>query len=289
MNPYALALFTHFLGLVGLFVGYGLEWAASSLLRRSTTADAARSWLRIYKLSLPISGPGLLILIISGGYMASLTGSMKQGWISASLLAIVFALGIGFVFILPRIKRIRAALPEGTVTLARCDPCASAGPDDRYADSSAFHSRARHRLSHDREDRIAFHFTLHSARRHRRWLALRRNCVDQPAHSESLNYQKKEAEKIPPLLVHRFSRCELSLAGLRQVEQQHFGIFHSGKLQRFLFRDLRAIARFQFLAIQFHATARNLNVRVAIRLDLMFHRFARDQEPSRTVRCPDGF
>ncbi len=117
MNPYALALFTHFLGLVGLFVGYGLEWAASSLLRRSTTADAARSWLRIYKLSLPISGPGLLILIISGGYMASLTGSMKQGWISASLLAIVFALGIGFVFILPRIKRIRAALPEGTVTL----------------------------------------------------------------------------------------------------------------------------------------------------------------------------
>jgi hypothetical protein len=117
MNPYAIALFTHFLGLVGLFVGYGLEWAASSLLRRSSTADQARSWLRIYKLSLPISGPGLLILIISGGYMASVTGSMKQGWISASLLAIVFALGIGFVFILPRVKRIRAALPEGNPAL----------------------------------------------------------------------------------------------------------------------------------------------------------------------------
>ncbi|MGB9432852.1 MAG: DUF2269 family protein [Candidatus Acidiferrum sp.] len=117
MNPYAIALYTHFLGLVGLFVGYGLEWAASSLLRRSSTADQARSWLRIYKLSLPISGPGLLILIISGGYMASITGSMKQGWISASLLAIVFALGIGFVFILPRVKRIRAALPEGNATL----------------------------------------------------------------------------------------------------------------------------------------------------------------------------
>jgi hypothetical protein len=117
MNPYALALFTHFLGLVGLFVGYGLEWAASSLLRRSTTADQARSWLRIYKLSLPISGPALLILIISGGYMASVTGSMKQGWISASLLAIVFALGIGFVFILPRVKRVRAALPDGSVAL----------------------------------------------------------------------------------------------------------------------------------------------------------------------------
>jgi Predicted integral membrane protein (DUF2269) len=117
MNPYSIALFTHFLGLIGLFVGYGLEWAASSLLRRSTTADQARSWLRIYKLSLPISGPGLLILIVSGGYMASLTGSMRQGWISASLLAIVFALGIGFVFILPRIRTLRAGLPEASVPL----------------------------------------------------------------------------------------------------------------------------------------------------------------------------
>ena len=117
MNPYAIALFFHFLGLVGLFVGYGLEWTASSLLRRSTTSDQARAWLRIYKLSMPISGPGLLILIISGGYMASVTGSMKQGWISASLLAIVFALGIGFVFVLPRVRKIRAALPEVNATL----------------------------------------------------------------------------------------------------------------------------------------------------------------------------
>lgn len=116
MNPYSVALFTHFLGLVGLFVGYGLEWAASSLLRRSTTADQARSWLRIYKISQPISGPGLLILILSGGYMASITGSMKQGWISASLLAIVVTLGVGFVFILPRLRTLRAALPEANVT-----------------------------------------------------------------------------------------------------------------------------------------------------------------------------
>jgi predicted integral membrane protein DUF2269 len=117
LNAYAFALFTHFLGLVGLFVGYGLEWAATSLLRRSTTSEQARSWLRIYKLSLPVSGPGLLILILSGGYMASLTGAMKNGWISASLLAILVALGIGFVLVLPRVKRIRAALPEGNVAL----------------------------------------------------------------------------------------------------------------------------------------------------------------------------
>jgi hypothetical protein len=117
MNPYALALYAHFLGLVGLFVGYGLEWTASSLLRRSVTSDQARSWLRIYTLSLPISGPGLLLLILSGGYLASLAGSMRQGWMSASLLAIVLALVIGFALLLPRMKKIRAALPEGLAAL----------------------------------------------------------------------------------------------------------------------------------------------------------------------------
>jgi Predicted integral membrane protein (DUF2269) len=118
MNPYPIALFTHFLGLVGLFVGYGLEWVASSLLRLSTSSDQARSWLRIYKLSLPFSGPGLLILIVSGGYMASITGAWSQGWISASLLAIVVALAMGFALILPRIREIRTALPEGIAALS---------------------------------------------------------------------------------------------------------------------------------------------------------------------------
>ena len=118
MTPYAIGLFLHFVGMVGLFVGYGLEWTASSLLRRAATSDQARAWLRIYKLSMPISGPGLLVLIITGGYLASVTGSMKQGWISAALLAIVFALGLGFVFILPRVRTIRAAIPEGNAPLS---------------------------------------------------------------------------------------------------------------------------------------------------------------------------
>lgn len=114
MTNYTLALFFHFVGLVGLFVGYGLEWIVSALLRKATTTDQVRAWLRVYRTSLPISGPGLLILILSGGYLASFSGAMKQGWVSASLLAIVFALGLGFVFILPRVRAIRGALPEGS-------------------------------------------------------------------------------------------------------------------------------------------------------------------------------
>src|SRR5437879_11692623 len=51
---FTIAIFLHLVGMVGLFMGYGLEWVASSLLRRSTNAEQVRVWLRIYSLSLPI-------------------------------------------------------------------------------------------------------------------------------------------------------------------------------------------------------------------------------------------
>ena len=66
MNSYLIVLFLHFVGMAALFIGYGLEWTASTLLRGATTAGEARSWLRIYRASLPVSGPGLLLLILTG-------------------------------------------------------------------------------------------------------------------------------------------------------------------------------------------------------------------------------
>src|SRR5437660_6947201 len=117
MTNYSLALFFHFVGLAMLFIGYGVEWIVSAFLRGATSTDQVRAWLRVYRTSLPVSGPGLLVLILSGGYLAQISGAMKNGWMSASMIAIVVALGIGFMFILPRVKAIRAALPEGGTTL----------------------------------------------------------------------------------------------------------------------------------------------------------------------------
>ena len=117
MTYYSLALFFHFVGLVALFIGYGIEWIVSAFLRGAVTTDQARAWLRVYRTSLPISGPGLLVLILSGGYLAHLSGAMKTGWLSASLIAIVLALGIGFMFILPLVRAVRNALPEGSAVL----------------------------------------------------------------------------------------------------------------------------------------------------------------------------
>jgi hypothetical protein len=118
MTGYAIGLFFHFVGMIALFVGFGLEWTGSSLLRRATTSDQARSSLGLYRISQPISGPGWLIVILSGGYLASATGGMKHGWIVAALIGIVAALIVGFVLTLPRVKKLRVALPEGSGPLS---------------------------------------------------------------------------------------------------------------------------------------------------------------------------
>jgi hypothetical protein len=113
MTPYTTVLFLHLAGAVGLFVGYGMEWVLSALLRKATSGEQARAWLMAYRLSLPISGPALLLLIFTGGYLASKTAAgMKAAWISATLVGIVVALGSGFGMILPRMKKIRAALQQ---------------------------------------------------------------------------------------------------------------------------------------------------------------------------------
>src|SRR6267154_1637740 len=95
MTNYSLALFFHFVGLAMLFIGYGLEWIVSAFLRGAVTTDQVRAWLRVYRTSLPVSGPGLLVLILSGAYLAQVSGAMKNGWLSASFLAIFVALVIG--------------------------------------------------------------------------------------------------------------------------------------------------------------------------------------------------
>jgi len=113
VTVFSVVLFLHLLGAVSLFIAYGIEWTASSLFRNASSPEQVRSWLRLFKVSPPLSGVGLGVVLLSGGYLASLSGVMKQGWIPVTLIAIFLALVLGFAMILPRMKRIRAALPSG--------------------------------------------------------------------------------------------------------------------------------------------------------------------------------
>jgi hypothetical protein len=118
MNLYHNVLFVHILSALGLFLGYGLEWTVSALLRHSSTTDQVRAWLRVYRVSPPVTGAALVLLILSGGWLSAMTGGMNHGWLIVSVAGIGVGLLIGFAVILPRLRAIRAALPEGNLPLS---------------------------------------------------------------------------------------------------------------------------------------------------------------------------
>jgi len=111
MTVHAALVYCHLLGAFALFIGYGIEWTASALFRNAASTEQVRAWLRVFKVSPPLAGGGLGVLLLSGGYLASLTGAMRQGWIPATLVGIGMALLLGFGFILPRMRAIRNSLP----------------------------------------------------------------------------------------------------------------------------------------------------------------------------------
>jgi len=112
MTVHAALVYCHLLGAFALFIGYGIEWTASALFRNAASTEQVRAWLRVFKVSPPLAGGGLGVLLLSGGYLASLTGAMRQGWIPATLVGIGMALLLGFGFILPRMRAIRNSLPS---------------------------------------------------------------------------------------------------------------------------------------------------------------------------------
>jgi hypothetical protein len=112
MTVYTVVLYAHLLGAFAFFIACGIEWTASALFRQAASTEQVRAWLRVFKVSPPLYGAGLAMLLLSGGYLASLSGTMKQGWIPATLLAVGVAIVLGVTLILPRMIKIRKALPS---------------------------------------------------------------------------------------------------------------------------------------------------------------------------------
>ena len=88
MSYYAIALFLHIVGALGLFAALGLEWVSLLHLRRATTAEQVRQWRRISNGSARLGMPSMLLLLICGIYMmVTVWGAVA--WIIVSLGGIV--------------------------------------------------------------------------------------------------------------------------------------------------------------------------------------------------------
>lgn len=89
------ALFVHILGVIGLFVGFGLLAAAIVGLRQATTGAAAKAVLATASKVKVISGVSSAFILLSGLYMMGSAASHERptGWIVVALISFV-AMGV---------------------------------------------------------------------------------------------------------------------------------------------------------------------------------------------------
>ena len=113
MTLYALIVFLHLTGVVALFLAFGIEWAAISFLGKANSPEEAQTWLRLGRLAPLINGPALLVVILSGGYLASIIHAFRQGWIPASFIGIAVVAVLGGAINVPKMRAIRLAIPKG--------------------------------------------------------------------------------------------------------------------------------------------------------------------------------
>src|SRR6266487_3569251 len=94
MSLYAIAVFLHIVGALGLFAALGLEWASVLNLRRASAVGQAREWARMLASLRAVGAPAALTLLVTGIYLTA-TRWGGQGWIGAGLGGLVLIAVLG--------------------------------------------------------------------------------------------------------------------------------------------------------------------------------------------------
>ncbi len=68
MSMYAISVYLHIVGALGLFAALSLEWASILSLRRATTAAQVREWARLLASLRFVGPPAVLTILVTGIY-----------------------------------------------------------------------------------------------------------------------------------------------------------------------------------------------------------------------------
>ena len=109
MSFYSLALFTHIVGVLGLFIALGLTWISMLWLHRAQTMAQVRERIALASLQERLLPAASVLILLAGIYMTVTTWGWKTPWIDVSLAALVMMGALGGAVINRRLKAIRIA------------------------------------------------------------------------------------------------------------------------------------------------------------------------------------
>lgn len=110
MSWYAISLYLHIIGALGLFASLALEWAGLVNLRRSRTAGQLRSSVGLLGATRLVGGPAALTLLVTGIYLGA-TRWGNQGWILLGFLGMLAMAILGAGLTGRRMRPILQQLP----------------------------------------------------------------------------------------------------------------------------------------------------------------------------------
>src|SRR5262245_36883102 len=118
MDLHRIILFCHVAAMIGLFVALAIEWVGLRSLRRVTSYEQAREWMKLWRLLLPVGVTSILMVLASGIYLATTLGAWDLDWVRVAVPTLVtVALAGGIVG--PRRNRLQTAIARNAGPLPR--------------------------------------------------------------------------------------------------------------------------------------------------------------------------
>jgi hypothetical protein len=114
MSLYAIIVFLHIVGALGMFAVLGLEWTSVYHLRRAATGGQAREWAELLN-SLRIFGGVAALTILATGIYLGATRWGHQGWIGVSFVGFLVIAALSVALTGRRAGAIvRVVVPDGS-------------------------------------------------------------------------------------------------------------------------------------------------------------------------------
>jgi uncharacterized membrane protein len=111
MTLYSTILFVHVVGMLGLVTALGIEWVLLRYTTRAGSLEEAQACLRPTTVLPPLAIASMVLVLISGVYLAIHLRAGEQAWVRVSLLALLFIAALG-IFAGRRMRALRRASAE---------------------------------------------------------------------------------------------------------------------------------------------------------------------------------
>jgi len=89
MTLYSLALFVHIVGVLGLFIGIGLQWISVQRLSQAQTVAQVREGTSLIAIQEKLWPTASLLILLAGIYMTVTAWGWRTPWIDLSLAALI--------------------------------------------------------------------------------------------------------------------------------------------------------------------------------------------------------